>query len=50
MNKYEYKIEFECDFKDVLKSINKVTEILKQELGEYAINITPTFTIINKRD
>jgi len=47
MNKYEYKIEFESDFKDVLKIIDKINDIfIDNGLGNYVTNIKPTFTIL----
>lgn len=51
MNKYEYKIEFETDFKDILEVINKINNILvNSELNEYITNIKPTFTILEMED
>lgn len=47
MNKYEYKIEFESDFKDLYRVLNVINNILaNSELNEYATNIKPTFTIL----
>ena len=47
MNKYEYKIEFESDFKDLHRILNVINNILSNsELNEYATNINPTFTIL----
>lgn len=47
MNKYEYKIEFESDFKDIPEVINKINSILvNSELNEHITNIKPTFTIL----
>lgn len=47
MNKYEYKIEFESDFKDIPEVINEINSILvNSELNEHITNIKPTFTIL----
>ena len=47
MNKYEYKIEFESEFKDIPEVVNNINNILvNSKLNEYVINIKPTFTIL----
>ena len=49
MNKYEYKIEFESDFKDIIKAINKINQtIINDNLDGYITNIKPTFTILEE--
>lgn len=49
MNKYEYKIEFESDFKDILKIINKINDVLiNNDLDKCITNIKPTFTILEE--
>ena len=51
MNKYEYKLEFESDFKDILIIINEVNDILiNSSLSKNITNIKPTFTIVRKED
>ena len=48
MNKYEYKLEFESEFKDITAIINSINSILAQsELNDIVTNIKPTFTILD---
>lgn len=49
--KYEYKIEFEADMKNMLTVINKINDILvNSELKDYAKNIKPTFIILKDKE
>ncbi len=51
MSRYEYKIEFESEFKDIPDIVNKINNVLvNSELNEHITNIKPTFTILEMED
>lgn len=51
MSRYEYKIEFESEFKDISDIVNKINNVLvNSELNEHITNIKPTFTILEMED
>jgi len=50
MNKYEYKIEFNCKSNELQNIIDKITNIIKHELSQHIENIMPTFTVLEENE
>ena len=48
LSKFEYKLNFEYDLKDVPDILFRITEIIKTELKDKITNVTPTFTVLER--
>ena len=48
MNKFEYKLTFESDAKDIPDILFKITETVRIELLDKITNTVPTITMLNK--